>query len=142
MEIFGCQECSTLELVNPNVRILSNQSTIGNEIPVSRAQVKVYQTKKISPSREPRQRLSCLAHYEIGKTIWSGKTNEEGVIHLERIPPGRYWIAIKSKTEHAVYLVILPPDRKPAEPPVILHVSDIGLVLNKCDIEPIKYFFH
>jgi hypothetical protein len=46
MEIFGCQECTTLELVNPNVRILSNQSTIGNEIPVSHAQVRVYQTKK------------------------------------------------------------------------------------------------
>jgi hypothetical protein len=142
MESYACQPCVIFELPNPTVRILSNESTVGNDIPVPRAQIRIFQTKEIPPGRQPRQSLSCLTYHEIGKQIWSGKTDKNGIARLEHIPNGEYWMAIKSRNEYAVYVVRLPPDRKPAQTPTVLKVSDIGLVLNKCDIEPINYFFH
>ena len=137
----ACQPCVIIELHNPFIRILSKQSTVENDILVPNAKIRVFRTVELKAGEKGRQELSCLSSFEIGKKVWSGKTDKNGTISLRKIPAGQYWIAIKSKDEEAVYVVMIPPDLEASDIPVNFEVRDGGIVMNKCGIEPIEYFF-
>jgi hypothetical protein len=142
LNCFACQECMIVKLNNESLRIVSKERSY----PAERAEVRIYQAVKIGKGKVPRQELSCLSYFEIGKRIWTGKTDKNGMTNLTGIPPGQYWIAIRKKikgsVEHGVYMVVISAELKNQDIADDFYVSDIGMVQHKCGVKPIEYFFH
>ena len=94
----------------------------------------------IPEGQTPKQQLSCLTTFEIGKVVQRGHPNKEGKFSLPALPDGKYWIAARGKKLQAVYMVIVKKGVLLRSRPRFL-VTREGLVNNKCDIEPIDLFF-
>ncbi len=135
---FACFPCLGLATNNPVFQIFSREKQ-GAE---SKAQVRLFLTKKVEPGQESPIKLSCLSEYGIGEQIWSGNTKNNGKIDLRIIVPGTYWLAIKSNSEEGVYILDILKDHDRKAKTWKLEISNGGLVNNKCGVEPIEYFFH
>lgn len=138
---WACQPCVSIGLEAASVRIIVGPRLVGeSDVPLAQAQVRVFTVRKLRADEEPRQLLSCLTSMEIGKPVWKGKTDRHGRFRLAHIPEGTYWLAIRAKSAEAVYVIELPKESE-RQNEVELIASPGGMVNNKCDIEPIRYFF-
>jgi hypothetical protein len=126
-----------LGIENPVIQIFSRE----NQRAVSNAEAGLFLTKNVDPGYKSPVELTCLSDYGIGEKLWSGKTQTNGEIDLRSLKPGTYWMAIKSKNEEAVYVIIPAKEYDPNEK-WKLEISEGGLVNNKCGVEPIDLFFH
>jgi hypothetical protein len=107
-----------------------------------KAKIKIFKAIGRNVNNEQKQELNCLAYFKIGEKILSGKTDKDGVIGLRNIVSGTYWIAIKSKNEEAVYAVNIPEHSRQINKIIDLPIHDLGLVINKCEAEPIRLFIN